>query len=334
MAKYFKDTESFVKAAGEKYKLTAQQKQYLRELAEKREKERAVRKEKALKLICSLIVIGTILFIVWKDFLRPKPTFPVEDKLVMHFIDVGQGDCTFIAENGATMLVDCGEGEYSDHVANYLSQLGVSRLDHIIATHPHSDHMGGMYSIINTFDVGEVIIPHIPDDQLPTTVFYERFLDSCADSGVTVSEAAVGREIQLGDAHIVITAPDGSRYDDINNYSVSFLLTHGKNSFLLTGDAEAESEAAMLKGGRLGKVNLYKAGHHGSAYSSGKELLDVIRPDIAVISCGRENPYGHPAGSTLKRIRKYTKQVFRTDMRGNIIVESDGDTLNVTTERS
>ncbi len=233
-----------------------------------------------------------------------------------------------------TMLVDCGESEYSDHVENYLSQLGVSRLDYIIATHPHSDHMGGMYSIIDTFDVGEVIIPHIPDDQLPTAVFCERFLDSCADSGVTVSEAAVGRKIRLGDADIELIAPDGSRYDDINNYSVSFLLTHGSNSFMLTGDAEAESEAAMLKGGRLGKVNLYKAGHHGSAYSSSKELLDVIRPDIAVISCGRENPYGHPADSTVKRIRKYTKQVFRTDTRGNIIVESDGNTLNVTTERS
>lgn len=334
MAKQFKDTESFVKAAGEKYKLTAQQKQYLRELAEKREKERAARKEKALKIICSLLVIGVILYIVWQDFLKPKPTFPVEDKLVMHFIDVGQGDCTFIAANGKTMLVDCGESEAAETVIDYLSQLGVRHLDHIIATHPHSDHMGGMSTIIDSFDVGEVIIPHIPDDQTPTTHFYEKFLDSCAAAKVKISETTVGTEFQLGDAHIEFIAPDGKHYDDLNNYSLSFVLTHGDNTFLLTGDAETESEAAMLKSGSLGKIDLYKAGHHGSAYSSTKELLEVIRPDIAVISCGSENPYGHPADSTVKRIRKYTKYIFRTDLNGSIIIESDGKKIAVTPERS
>lgn len=334
MAKQFKDTESFVKAAGEKYKLTAQQKQYLRELAEKREKERAARKEKALKLLAALVIAAVVLFIIWQDFLKPKPTFPVEDKLVMHFIDVGQGDCTFIAANGKTMLVDCGESEAAETVVSHLSALGVRHLDHIIATHPHSDHMGGMHTIIESFDVGEVIVPHIPDDQIPTTHFYEQFLDSCAAAKVPISEAAAGTEFELGDAHIEFVAPDGSRYDDLNNYSLSFVLTHGENTFLLTGDAEAESEAAMLKSGRLDKVRLYKAGHHGSAYSSTKELLEVIRPDVAVISCGSENPYGHPADSTVKRIRRYTRQIFRTDTSGSIIVESDGRKLAVTTERS
>lgn len=334
MAKQFKDTESFVKAAGEKYKLTAQQKQYLRELAEKREKERAARKEKALKLLAALIIAAAVLFIIWQDFLKPKHTFPVEDKLVMHFIDVGQGDCTFIAANGRTMLVDCGESSESDKVEGYLRRLGVNRLDHIIATHPHSDHMGGMHTIIDSFDVGEVIVPHIPDDQIPTTHFYEQFLDSCAAAKVQISEATVGTVFQLGDAHIEFIAPDGSHYDDLNNYSLSFVLTHGENTFLLTGDAEAESEAAMLKSGRLDKVSLYKAGHHGSAYSSTNELLEAIRPDIAVISCGSENSYGHPADSTVKRLRKYTKQIFRTDLSGSIIIESDGKKLAVTTERS
>ncbi len=252
----------------------------------------------------------------------------------MHFIDVGQGDCTFIAANGKTMLVDCGENSEADKVESYLRKLGVSRLDHIIATHPHSDHMGGMHSIIDTFDVGEVIIPHIPDDQIPTSRFYELFLDSCAASKVKVSEAEVGTELQLGDAHIEFIAPDGERYGDLNNYSLSFILTHGKNRFLLTGDAESESEEAMLKGGRLDKIDLYKAGHHGSAYSSTKKLLEVIRPDVAVISCGSENPYGHPADSTVKRLKKYTDQIFRTDINGSIVVESDGEDLNVTPERS
>ena len=334
MAKYFKDTEGFVKAAGEKYKLSSQQKQYLRELAEERKKKRAARKEKALKLIGFLVVVGIIIFACRQYWSKTAHTFPAEDKLVVHFIDVGQGDCTFLAANGTTMLVDCGEDSVSSYVVNYLEKLGVGRLDYVIATHPHSDHMGGMYRIIDTFDVGEVIIPHIPDEQLPTAIFFDRFLDSCEKQDIVVSEAEVGRIISIGDARAEITAPDGQFYENINNYSVSFMLYHGKNSFLLTGDAEAESEAAMLESGKLSRASVYKAGHHGSAYSSTEELLEVIRPKIAVISCGKENSYGHPADSTIKRLRKYTDNIYRTDICGNIVIESDGEKLSVTPERS
>ena len=333
MAKYFKDTESFVEAAGEKYRLSSQQKQYLRELAEKREKERAERKKKALNLLWLLITAAVLLFIGWRYFRKPKHTFPNQDKLVMHFIDVGQGDCTFIAANGVTMLVDCGENEVSYKVEDYLRGLGVGRLDYVIATHPHSDHMGGMYNIIDVFDVGEVLIPHIPDEQIPTTVFYERFLDSCAAKHVPVKEAYVGQVLDIGSAKAEIIAPEGSFYEDMNNYSIAFMLTHGDNRCLFTGDAESESEEAMIQGGRLQRVMLYKAGHHGSTYSSTEELLDIIRPKIAVISCGRDNPYGHPHDSTLKRLEKYADMVCRTDVSGTVIAESDGSDIKIARER-
>ena len=251
----------------------------------------------------------------------------------MHFIDVGQGDCTFIAATGVTMLVDCGEDEVSDDVITYLTGLGVGRLDYLIATHPHSDHMGGMYRVIDTFDIGEVIVPHVPDEQIPAALFFERFLDSCESSGVTVTEAEAGRVIHIGSAEGEIVAPDGSFHEDVNDYSVSLFITHGSNTFLLTGDAGAESEAAMLKSGRLGKVTLYKAGHHGSAYSSTEELLREIEPQAAVISCGSDNPYGHPAKSTLRRLEKYTSQIYRTDLNGSIVVSSDGSKLTFSTER-
>ena len=104
-------------------------------------------------------------------------------------------------------------------------------------------------------------------------------------------------------------------------------------TFLLTGDAEAEEEAQMLKAEKVGKVNVYKAGHHGSAYSSTSDLLAVIRPDIAVISCGMENPYGHPADSTIKRLKEYTDHIYRTDVCGTIVIESDGNKLSLTPER-
>ena len=251
----------------------------------------------------------------------------------MHFIDVGQGDCTFIAANGVTMLVDCGENEVSEQVEDYLRGLGVGRLDYVIATHPHSDHMGGMYHIIDVFDVGEVLVPHIPDEQIPVTLFYEHFLDSCAAKNVPVTEAYVGQVLDIGSAKAEILAPDGSFYEDMNNYSVSFMLTHGSNKCLFTGDAEAESEAAMIQNGRLGRVMLYKAGHHGSAHSSTAEFVDIIRPQIAVISCGIENPYGHPADSAIRRLERYADIICRTDVNGTVTAESDGAEIKLTCER-
>ncbi|MCR4637701.1 ComEC/Rec2 family competence protein [Ruminococcus sp.] len=303
-------------------------------MAEKREKERERRKKKALNLLWLLITAAVLVFLGWRYFRKPVHTFPNEDKLVMHFIDVGQGDCTFIAANGVTMLVDCGENEVSEQVTDYLRGLGVGRLDYIIATHPHSDHMGGMYRIIDVFDVGEVLIPHIPDEQIPTAVFYERFLESCAAKNVPIEEVHVGQVLEIGSARAEIIAPDGSVYENINNYSVSFMLTHGRNKCLFTGDAEAESEAAMIQVGRLSKVMLYKAGHHGSSHSSTEELIDIIRPQTAVISCGSENPYGHPADSTVKRLERYADVVCRTDVNGTVIVESNGANINITCERA
>ena len=269
----------------------------------------------------------------WQYFHKPKHTFPNEDKLVMHFIDVGQGDCTFIAANGVTMLVDCGENEVSDKVEEYLRELGVGRLDYVIATHPHSDHMGGMYHIIDVFDVGEVLVPHIPDEQIPTTMFYERFLDSCAAKNVPIKEVYAGQVLDIGSAKAEILAPDGSTYEDMNNYSIAFMLTHGKNRCLFTGDAEAESEAAMIQSGKLKKVMLYKAGHHGSSNSSTEEFVDIIRPQVSIISCGIENPYGHPADSTVKRLRRFADIVCRTDINGTIVAESNGRDIKIARER-
>ena len=275
-----------------------------------------------------------MIFAGWWFFRKPRHTFPDEDKLVMHFIDVGQGDCTFIAANGVTMLVDCGEYAVSSDVVSYLKDLGVGRLDYLIGTHPHSDHMGGMARIIDTFDIGEVLIPSIPDEQLPTAVFFDRFLESCEAKKLNIRTARTGDTLSIGKAVAEIVSPDDAVFEDMNNYSVSLLIRHGDNSFLLTGDSEAEAEYAMLTSDRLQKVTLYKAGHHGSSRSSTAEFLDMIRPQTAVISCGADNPYGHPSDITLQRLHEYTDKIYRTDICGNIVFESDGSKLSVRTERN
>lgn len=245
---------------------------------------------------------------------------------------MGQGDCTLITANGSAMLIDCGEYEYSAKVIDYLQSRGVKRLDYIIATHPHSDHMGGMYKMIDGFDVGEVIIPHIPDEDIPTTRYFEKFLDSCEKKGASLTEAAVGQVIAVGSARAEIIAPAGGKYDDINDLSIGIILSFGDTDLLLTGDAGEQSEAEMINSGRLRHMSVYKAAHHGSSHSSTAELLKIISPDIAVISCGANNSYGHPADAAVNRLSQYTDKIYRTDIHGTIVAESDGKRLYVSTE--
>ena len=272
-----------------------------------------------------ILLIGGLL--IWKHYSKPKPYLAADDTLAVHFIDVGQGDCTLLACDGKIMLIDCGEYQYLDRVTDYLRSRGIKRIDCLVATHPHSDHMGGMAGIVDRFDIGRVIMPPLEDYETPTAVYFEKFLDACADEGCSIDIAEVGDVIELGDARAEIIAPAHMGYEDLNDSSVSLVVTHGSNSFLLTGDAEAVSENEMLAGGRLRHVNVYKAGHHGSSSSSSAAFLAVVRPDIAVISCGRNNSYGHPSAYVLQRLSWYTDKIYRTDTEGTIVFESDGKVL-------
>lgn len=256
-----------------------------------------------------------------------------EEDLTVSFIDVGQGDCVFISSGGETMLIDCGEASESATVINYLDRMGVDRIDYVVGTHPHSDHMGGMSDIIYEFSVGEVIIPHLADEDIPTTRYFEDFLDACSDKGLYIDEAQRGRVITLGDAEAEFIAPVSNDYSGANNYSIGILLTHGNNDFLFTGDAEAEAEFEMLESGALEHVRVYKAGHHGSDTSSSEEFIRVISPDYAVIMCGAGNSYGHPHDRIVERLAEYTRNIYRTDLCGTVVFESNGINLQIRTER-
>ena len=231
------------------------------------------------------------------------------------------------------MLIDCGEADESARAVAYLQDIGIRQLDYVVGTHPHSDHMGGMDRIIEEFGIWEFIIPHLDDEDIPTTSYFLRFLDAAERHGVKLTEAVTGSEFTVGDAHCEIVAPNSKKYEDINNYSVGIVLRHGSESFIFTGDAEGVAEQEMLGGGRLGKMNVYKVGHHGSSSSSTAALLNVIRPDTAVISCGAGNAYGHPTDSVIRRLSAYTDNIYRTDLCGSIVITSDGSSLNVTAER-
>ena len=283
-----------------------------------------------------LTILAAVCFIAWKQGYFDKALEylqPADSELEVHYIDVGQGDCIYIASGSENMLIDCGEASEAGKVTEYLQSLGVRKIDRVVGTHPHSDHMGGMSCIIETFDVGEFMIPHIPDEQLPTTVYFNKFLDAVEKYDVKLTEARTGDTFMLNEAECEVIAPNSDRYEGMNNYSIVIFMRHGANTLLFTGDAESESEHEMVQSGRLSKVNVLKAGHHGSATSSSAEFLREISPDAVVISCGKDNSYGHPAQSTLRRLGKYTKNIYRTDKMGTIIICSDGSEIKVRTER-
>lgn len=311
--------------------LSAEQESLLGDL--RRQTEERHRKKKRHEKARLIFFLAAVVISMAVVLYPKKPVCPAEGELKVHFIDVGQGDCIYVAASGGNMLIDCGEKSETPKVIYYLKNMGVKRLDHVIATHPHSDHMGGMDMIISSFDIGEFIIPHLDDEDIPTASYFVHFLDAAEKYGVKLTEAAAGSEFAVGDAHCEIVAPNSRKYKEPNNYSVAVMLRHRSESFIFTGDAEGVSEREMIASGRIGKASVLKAGHHGSDTSTSEDFLRAVCPDAAVISCGAGNPYGHPNDITIERLSQYTDNIFRTDLCGTIVITSDGSGLSVTTER-
>lgn len=245
--------------------------------------------------------------------------------LSVHLIDVGQGDSILIESDGSYMLIDAGDNHKGSIVVDYLNSLQVKELEYVIGTHPHSDHIGGLDEVINSFSVNKVIMP----DVLHTTRTFEDLLDAIEASNLKITKAVVGNEYHLGLSSFIIIAPNSSEYSNLNDYSVGIKLTNGTHSFLLSGDAEDISEKEMLQNGIDLSADVLKLNHHGSAYSSHKEFINAVQPTYAVISAGTGNKYGHPHEETLQALRQRKIAVYRTDELGTIIFHSDGKTLTV-----
>lgn len=261
--------------------------------------------------------------------------------LEIHFIDVGQGDCSLIKWNGRAMLIDSGEKEEADTVLDYLKKQKVTRLDYIIVTHPHSDHMGSMSEIISALSVGKVIAPRVSDEMTPTSKTYESFLLALRNKALKLTAAKPGTVYTFEDSsedgkkppEFEILAPLDD-YDDLNNYSVVLRLTYGSTAYLFMGDAEKKSEKAILESGANVSADVLKVGHHGSSTSTGSGFLEEVSPDICIIQCGAGNTYGHPHKDTVEAIEKAGAKWYSNDRDGTIIVYSDGERLYIQTEKA
>lgn len=248
----------------------------------------------------------------------------INDKLIIHYINVGQGDSELIQYKGKNMLIDSGPFSSKNILMKYLKSAGIRKLDYVIVTHPHEDHIGNMSDIIKEFEISEFIAPKISSNSST----YSSMIKNLKSKKLKITVAKPGYNIDLHpDLKCEILAPNNTTYDNINNYSVVNKLTYKNTSFLFTGDAENLSENEMIQKNYNLKANIIKLGHHGSNTASSNEFLKKVNPSVAIISCAKKNKYNHPSPETVKKLKKMNIKLYRTDIDGNIILFTDGDEI-------
>ena len=290
------------------------------------------RQQRILRLLLFAIVLiaAILLTIYYIELGREEPVLGTGSQLglAVLFIDVGQADSALIyLSTGETMLIDAGESPGADAIREELDERRITDIDILVATHPHADHIGGMRTLIEHYDIGQVLMP---DMEIQSAV-YKNLMDVINSRGIPVNEAYAGYEFYLGNARCTVVSPDADADKDANNESVVIFLDFFDSEFLFTGDMENWAETRVLDAYYYVDADVLKVAHHGSSTSSSQAFLDAVTPQYAVISCGRDNKYGHPHQETLERLEAAGAKVYRTDEAGDILFFSDGQTLTVQT---
>lgn len=243
----------------------------------------------------------------------------VDGDFKVNFIDVGQGDSIFIEfPNDKTMLIDSGEVNKGEVVTSYVGSLGYSKIDYLVLTHPHTDHIGGAYDVINNFSIGEIYMPKVSSNSKT----YYNLLSIIKDKGMSIKSAREGVVIDNNEElNIEILSPVKNEYSDLNNYSIVIKITYLDNSFLFMGDAETLVEEEITSDVN---VDVIKVGHHGSSSSSSLDFVKRVSPKYAIISVGDDNIYNHPHDIIIDRYKNVGSIIYRTDKDSNIICISDG----------
>lgn len=260
---------------------------------------------------------------------KDASSVPVTKELKVHFLDVGQADSILIqTPTGENMLIDAGNNADGTTVVSYLKNQGISKIDILVGTHPHEDHIGGMDNVINSFDIGQIYMPKVEH----TTKTYEDVLTTISNKGLKPIAPTPGSTFNLGETKFTILAPNSSSYEDLNNYSIVLKMEYGNTSFLFAGDAEDVSEQEMLNKGYDLSADVLKIGHHGSSSSTTQAFLSKVNPKYAVIMVGADNNYGHPAQETMDKLKAANITVYRTDECGTIIATTDGENITFNTK--
>lgn len=251
----------------------------------------------------------------------------VHEELKIHFIDVGQADCILIElPANEEVLIDAGNREDAEYITNYLDSLGIETIEYFILTHPHEDHIGSATAILSNYEVDKIYMPDVSAD----SKIYKDTINAIREEGAELINAKAGTSIIASDdLSFDVLAPNSMWYSELNEYSLVTRLVYKDTSFLFTGDAESVSELEMVKAGYEIDSDLLKVGHHGGETSSSQVFLDEVTPEYAVISAGKDNPYGHPHKKTLSRLNAIGAEIYRTDELGTITASSDGTKIKI-----
>lgn len=284
---------------------------------------KVIRKQKKLIIVTLLIAMMFNVF-----YSNPLSISAASYQLKVSFIDIGQGDSFLLESNGKTLLIDGGPVESGSTLVSYLRSRGIQKLDYIISTHPHLDHSGGLYDVINHFDVGTMYM---------TTAYYNhatyfKLLSAISLKGIKTVSPTAGTYFNLGSAKVHFLSPTRpvTEYSGLNDTSIVVKVVNGENSFLFTGDAETIAENEMIAKGYDLKSDVLKVGHHSALTSTSLPFLNAVDPSISVISCGKQHQSGFPRITTLNKL-SYT-DIYRTDLSGTIVFDSDGKEIKTTTK--
>ena len=296
-------------------------------------KRRKRKNSKPLSFLVTIIAVIAIVFSFFPEakacilnlFEEPRTQSVPDGELSVHFLDVDQGDSILIiAPNGESMLIDTSISKMDDVIIEYLRSVGIKKLDYLVLTHPDGDHIGSATKILEQIGANAVYMT----DKIHTTKTFEKLIQTIERLDITLKIPKLNDVIKLGSANFTVLGPV-EKTDNNNEMSIVLRLDYGEISFMFTGDAGAESENLMLNKHPSGafKAQVLKLGHHGSSSSSTKEFLLAVEPSYAIISCGKDNSYGHPHREVVALLKELNIPSYITHECGNIIFTTDGSDL-------
>ncbi len=288
------------------------------------------------QIIYTIIITLMLISLVYvatrnNNYIGELPTEDIikSEELQIYFFNVGQADCILVRSNGKNMLIDAGDNEDGPLLVKYIKRLGIRKIDYLIGTHVHEDHIGGMDNIIREFDIGEIYIPYTTNKS--KRKFYEDVINEVKQKELSINYKKAGDKFELGEAKCEIKSIDNSdptSSSKINSTSIVIQMEANNNKYLFMGDAEDDVETNSKI--TWEDIDVLKVGHHGSDTSSTEQFINKVLPEMAVISVNSNtNSYGHPSETVIKRLQDKECEIYRTDMNGTILLINENGTNKV-----